>query len=127
LGRHGGDVGYSIPKEQVIRYRPDTLRACDARIYEWIDDLWFTRSPEEFLPHNATEYVEIARERFLEAGWEGDGDIRLMWIPPFVFPQSAHVPPEGLVIWHVKQVEDGTSFLLSPEPLPFPQFGHREK
>jgi hypothetical protein len=32
------------------------------------------------------------------------------------------IPPEGVVVWHVKQLEDGTSFLLSPIELGFDAF-----
>ena len=45
-----------------------------------------------------------------------------MWIPPFVFPVEPGVPPEGMVVWQVKQKEDGVSFLLSPVRLPFDEF-----
>ncbi|MEC5146973.1 DUF2528 domain-containing protein [Chitinophaga sp. 212800010-3] len=86
--------------------------------YEWIDNLNFTINPEDCLK-NADEYISIAKEMFLNAGWEGDGEIELMWIPPFMLPdmQTAEFTV-GVTIWHVKQIEDGISWLLSPIKLP---------
>ena len=73
-------------------------------------------------PQSPTPYVAVAKERFAEVGWEGKGDIGLLWLPPFVFRFDPKVPTKGVVVWHVKQVEDGTSWLMSPIPLPFEKF-----
>jgi hypothetical protein len=64
----------------------------------------------------------VAGARFKEMGWNGDGEITLLWLPPFTFPLELKVPPEGLVVWHVKQEADGVSYLISPIALPFPEF-----
>jgi len=56
---------------------------------------------------------------FLDAGWAGDGRIELMWIPPFMLEgRQIAAFTLGVTIWHVKQFEDGTSWLLSPIELP---------
>jgi hypothetical protein len=117
-----GHLGYSIPRDQVVTYEPEAMRTFQVYIYEWIDLLWFTRPPAEFLGDRSPEYVQVAHDRFIEAGWYGDGKIVLIWIPPFVFPHEPPVSPLGLVVWHVKQEEDGLSFLLSPSVLPFDEF-----
>jgi hypothetical protein len=58
--------------------------------------------------------------RILEdAGWEGDGTIRLLWLPPFVLPGEDLCFGEW--IWHVKQSNNGTSWIASPIPLPYPE------
>lgn len=87
--------------------------------YEWIDNLNFTINPEECL-ENAEEYISVAKEMFLDAGWNGDGEVELMWIPPFMFKDvQIKEFTIGITIWHVKQLEDGISWLLSPISLPF--------
>jgi hypothetical protein len=117
-------MSFSINKSEVVVYPPSALR--DFRLYgfEWIDNLRFVRSPNDFVA-NSAEYIDEARTRFLEAGWQGDGEIGLLWIPPFVFPVSQSVPAVGVVVWHVKQDEDGVTFLLSPIDLPFEEFEGR--
>lgn len=105
-------------KSKIISYPPETLRTYKVEAYEWIDNLNFTINPEECL-ENAEEYINIAREMFLDAGWDGDGKIELMWIPPFMLQGiQATASTLGVTIWHVKQFEDGTSWLLSPIELP---------
>ena len=52
----------------------------------------------------------------MEVGWAGDGEVALLWLPAFGCPLSPPLPWEGVVLWHVKQEEDGLSFLLSPRP-----------
>jgi hypothetical protein len=70
---------------------------------------------------NPEEYIAIIKERFLEIGWYGDGEIRLMWIPPFMlnekFQQDGKYKTYGVTIWYVKQKEDGLSWLLFPKGL----------
>jgi len=79
------------------------------------------------LGERAAEYVEAVKLRFDKAGWEGDGDVNLLWLPSFVFPMSSHIGPERVTVWHTKQVEDGVSFLLSPVPLPFEELGQDDE
>lgn len=56
-------------KSRIITYPPETLRTFIVEAYQWIDNLNFTINPEECLK-NAEEYISIAREMFLDAGWE---------------------------------------------------------
>ena len=118
-------MAFTIPKHGVIDHPASALREYHVHRYEWIDDLHFILRPEDFLPlpnEQLERYLAVARERFKEAGWQGDGEIGLLWLPPFVFPRALEARPEGLVLWHVKQEDDGVSFLLSPIPLPFEGF-----
>jgi len=105
-------------KSKIITYPPEALRSFFVEAYEWIDNLNFTIRPEECL-ENAEEYIHIAKDIFSDAGWYGDGEIELMWIPPFmlhgILTKDITV---GLTVWHVKQQEDGISWLLSPIKLP---------
>ena len=111
-------MSWQRDKTDIIKYPPETLRTFELIMYEWIDNLCFTIDPRECLD-NAEEYISIAKELFLEAGWHGDGEIELMWIPPFMF--GGVRAPEftvGVVLWHVKQQEDGLSWILTPIELP---------
>ena len=105
-------------KSKIIKYNPETLRTFEVILYEWIDNLCFTIDPKECL-ENSEEYICIAKELFLKAGWDGDGEIELIWIPPFML-KSSHTLESflGIVIWHVKQLEDGISWILTPIELP---------
>lgn len=110
-------MAYSAAKDELIKYTPGELKSFYLYSYEWIDNLHFTLSPDLFLA-NANEYIQIAKELFLEAGWYGDGSIELIWIPPFMFADSiTNENTLGILIWHVKQTEDGISWILSPREL----------
>lgn len=91
-------MAYSIPANEVIDYEPDALRSFSVYGFEWIDNLLFLQDPASFVGSRATEYEAIARERFAECGWEGDGTIQLLWLPPFVFPLNLNVRPTGVAI-----------------------------
>lgn len=58
-----------------------------------------------------------AKRAFRRAGWEGDGELRLIWLPPFLFVNGDSY---GIMLWHVKQQNNGTSFLCSDAELEFP-------
>ncbi|WP_020597832.1 hypothetical protein [Spirosoma panaciterrae] len=112
------NVDWQRDKRRIINYSSDRLQSFEVVMYEWIDNLNFTINPRECLD-NADEYIDIAKAKFLESGWDGDGEVELMWIPPFMF--TGVRTPEftaGVTIWHVKQREDGLSWLLTPIELP---------
>ena len=115
-------MAFTIPAVTVVNYEPEALRSFFVYGFEWIDNLLFLRDPDGFVGADAGKYLEVARERFLEFGWEGDGAIQLLWLPSFVFPLALKISPHGVALWHVKQEEGGISFLLSPIPLPFEEF-----
>jgi hypothetical protein len=118
-------MAHAISKHEVIDHSAADLRGFHVYGFEWIDNLHFLRPPEEFLPlpsEQLERYLAVARERFTKAGWDGDGYITLLWLPAFVFPLSCKVRPEGVVLWHVKQTNDGVSWILSPIELPFEEF-----
>ncbi len=106
-------MAYSIEKNEIIKYPPEDLKTFTVDCYEWIDNLNFTLKPSECIA-NYKDYIEIAKQMFLDAGWYGDGEIELMWIPPFAIKSDKIEPNIGLTIWHVKQIEDGISWILSP-------------
>ncbi|HLP93326.1 MAG TPA: hypothetical protein VK168_04780 [Saprospiraceae bacterium] len=104
--------------KDIIRYAPAELDSFDIILYEWIDNLHFTLDPKAHLDQ-AEDYVRKAQELFSKAGWNGDGEIRLMWIPPFMFTGARTEDfTNGVIVWHVKQQNDGISWILSPVKLP---------
>lgn len=117
-------MAYSVLQSAVIDYPPEAMETFHGYSYEWIDNLLFVLPPELFI-RDPYEHTLVARKRFLAAGWEGNGMIGLLWLPPFVFPLAQPAPSVGVVSWHVKQEEDGVSFLLSPIELPFEEFRGR--
>ena len=104
-------------KRKIITYGPEALWDFDIFAYEWIDNLCFTIDPSECLD-NSDEYIAIARERFLKDGWYGDGAIELMWVPSFLLnDMRENEYTVGVTVWHVKQREDGISWILHPKDM----------
>ena len=115
---------YTIPDWNIIDYPAEKLRGFYGYMYEWVDNLHFALSPADVLK-DATPYLKIASEQFKKLGWWGDGEIQLMWIPPFAQKPKYPIDEDfddfynGITVWHVKQLEDGLSWILSPVELPF--------
>lgn len=66
---------------------------------------------------NKDQVIKAVEKCLKTAGWEGDGELRLMWLPPFL---GAGIEDTwGMAVWFVKQSNNGTAFLASPIPLPF--------
>jgi hypothetical protein len=87
--------------------------------YEHVDELAYMPLAKDILGDIKGFDATIGRieKNLKRAGWEGDGEIRLMWLPPFV---GAGIDDTwGVGIWFVKQSNNGTSWLASPVPLPF--------
>ena len=61
---------------------------CSSIEYQFLDDLSFVRPPKEVFDENSDSelatYMDAVRQRLSEAGWEGDGDLEIIWFPPFV-------------------------------------------
>lgn len=66
---------------------------------------------------NAKEVLAEVALALKAGGWEGDGEIRILWIPPFIGAGAEDT--WGVATWFVKQSNNGTSFIASPVPLPF--------
>jgi hypothetical protein len=91
--------------------------------YHHLDDLSFLRQPERvFADHNIVnppvqEWLLKVANLLSNHGWEGDGEIKIMWFPPFI--PIADEDTWGAYAWTVKQNNDGTTFIASPTELPF--------
>lgn len=115
---------YSVNSSELIQYDVDEIQNFHLYCYEYIDNLNFLIAPEKIIrdEESCEELCRAVKERFLVEGWEGTGKLALLWLPPFTLPFVTDGSTEGMVIWHVKQHEDGVSWLLSPKPLPFNEF-----
>jgi len=93
--------------------------------YHFLDDLSFIKSPNELTgffefydeEHTIEDYLKEVSLLFKNNGWEGDGKIGIIWIPPFINKDLEDT--FGTYIWHVKQSNNGTSFLASSHHLNF--------
>lgn len=114
-----GDFGWAaeILSEEIKN--PKCVHDYHVYRYEHIDVLEYMPLAEAVLQKvpNKDLIIQNIKEKFSNSGWEGDGEIRILWIPPFV---GAGVEDTwGVAVWFVKQSNNGTSFLASPVPLPF--------
>ncbi|NTZ06370.1 hypothetical protein [Burkholderia metallica] len=128
-------MAYSIEIGKMIDYSSTSLKNFHCYVYEWVDNLNFCLPIQEVFLDGWVDYDVEARGKFLAHGWSGDGRVELMWIPPFVLgpilmdgvDEYLRVVGEGwkngLILWHVKQKEDGLSFILSPVKLNIPDIG----
>lgn len=99
---------------------PERIKKYFVYSYQHIDFLNFMPSAIDSLKmaKNFEQILRNVKDRFTEAGWEGDGEIRLLWLPPFV---GVGVEDTfGHLLWHVKQSNDGISWIASSVPLQFP-------
>lgn len=102
-------------------YRPEDAARLYVYQYQHLDDLSFVRKPEDvFAGISRSELkrlTEAVAERFRVAGWEGDGTIGIVWLPPFV--EVGVEDTWGTYLWHVKQENNGTSWIGSKYTLDF--------
>ncbi len=121
----------------LLPYRPDDIKDFYAYYYEWIDYLNMMANPYDVF-ENYSLYATALREKFLEHQWDENNPIQVVWIPPFVMNRiivggdsalldkydSLEIFNEhgirsssctvGLFLFHVKNVENGTTIILSP-------------
>lgn len=112
---------FTVELETLVPYTAAEVPTLKLYGYESIDNLHFLLEPEEVIRDvsRCNGLCDAVVRRFKDGGWDGTGCLSLLWIPSFVFPVEAAVGSEGIVVWHVKQHEDGVSWLLSPVALPF--------
>jgi len=92
---------------------PDGIADWHVHDFTFIDDYRFITLAGEVLKDDPIKDKRIAavNRKFLDAGWEGDGEIGMIWIPPFSLTTDHH--SNGAYIWHVKQSNNGVSWLMS--------------
>jgi hypothetical protein len=111
----------AVFEDMFSHYRPEEIPRLYIYCYHHLDDLSFVRKPSEVFrelgPSDLKSLVDAVKSRFLSAGWEGDGNVGLIWLPPFV--DTGIEDTWGTYLWHVKQENNGTSWLGSKHPLNF--------
>jgi len=99
----------------------DTIKSYHIYSYTFLDDLSCIKSPYDYFTYEEKykidDAIRLIGERFKEYGWEGDGSIGIIWLPPFV--DIGIEDTWGTYIWHVKQQNNGISFLACDVPLDF--------
>src|SRR5688572_14451705 len=99
--------------------KPEDVQSWHFYAYEYIDDLAFMPKARAALagwPHRDALIASV-EAKFRSGGWAGDGEMQVMWLPPFVGvgPQDTC----GCYALHVKQDEDGISWIACRYALPF--------
>ena len=99
--------------------------------YQHIDDFRCFQPLESALEENYTrndspEFKQRLQELknwlgrlFSNAGWEGDGEINCFYIPPCFGSQADFGGTSCYTIFHVKQSNNGTSWLAIPKSFRF--------
>lgn len=83
--------------------------------FEYIDCHEFIKNPSDVPEYifDALPKLDNVKKALKDYGWEGDGEFGIIWIPPFLMP----VYDAGIYLWHVKQSNNGISFLASKEDI----------
>ncbi len=103
---------------QDLLENPETVKTYWVYQYEHIDILDFMPVAKALLRHfhGYDALIYQVHELFSGHGWEGDGEIRLLWFPPFLRIESEDT--WGSLAFFVKQDNNGTAFIASPAPIP---------
>ncbi len=98
---------------------PECARNYHYYAYEYLDDL--SHMPPalgEFGSwRQGSELLAEVSKKLKQLGWEGTGEFQMLWLPPFV--GAGPKDNFGCYVLHVKQIDDGISWLVSPVVLPF--------
>ncbi len=93
--------------------------------YEHLDDLSFIRKRDDIDPMIKLPAEDEIAVLFRRHGWEGDGEIGLLWLPPFVGVGTQDT--WGVYVWVVKQANNGTAFLASEFELNFQRLNEQNR
>ena len=105
----------------LLMFSPEQIHHYKVRSYSYLDDLSFIQPLDTFAKMQGIKsdtLKEAASELFKRNGWEGDGDIGVIWLPPFAVGAELE-DTSGIYVLHVKQSNNGTSWLASEHTLPF--------
>ncbi len=86
--------------------------------YEYLDDLNFMLNASKAFSDWADggTLLEHVGKKFLEMGWDGEGEMQILWFPPFLNIGVANY--FGGYALHVKQFADGISWIACPFEIP---------
>ncbi len=114
-------MSYSVPHDAKFWqnvFGAKTLDAWHFYSYEYLDDLAFMLNASKAFCDWAPGGTLIADvgKKFLEMGWDGDGEMQILWFPPFL--KIGADDYFGCYALHVKQFEDGISWIACPFEIP---------
>jgi hypothetical protein len=98
---------------------PECARNYHYYAFEYLDDLAFMPPAKEVFGswrHGEALLTEVGA-KMKSLGWEGDGEFQVLWLPPFA--GAGRHDNFGSYSLHVKQRNDGISWIASPVLLPF--------
>jgi hypothetical protein len=103
---------FDLSKYYVTHYEHIDDFRCHRPLVEAFEDLIWTDEANPKIPKQREDKLRASLvELFKTAGWEGDGEIGCIFIAP---PFSSRGWTTCEVIFHVKQSNNGTSFLAIP-------------
>jgi hypothetical protein len=103
-------MAHSVPHHSKFWQQVFGIRGADDWHYyahEYLDDLTFLLKASDALCNWESGVVLIAdvSKKFLSIGWDGDGELQVLWFPPFLGIGPADT--FGCYALHVKQFADG--------------------
>ena len=119
------DMPSYLNREALDYYMQDIISSPNIVHTYWVYDYEHIDILEFMLPVNlvlsacptGAAIVDNLKKLFLIHGWEGDGEIRFMWFPPFL--KIGMEDTWGTLAFFVKQCNNGTAFIACPEPIPY--------
>jgi hypothetical protein len=81
-------------------------------VYRFCFDDW-----DEYKPVPDGPELRELRKVFLGAGWEGDGTVGVTRVPLYFSPESDSTAVQWFNVFHVKQQNNGTSWVASQRKL----------
>lgn len=111
------EIGFGLFAEEFAN--PKLISDFFVYQYQHLDELEFMPLAADTLAHlpRFAEVIKRVKHRLVAGGWEGDGQIRLLWFPPFL--GAGMQDTWGVGAWLVKQQNNGTAWIASPVALPF--------
>ena len=101
-----------VREHRVIRFEHIDDYRCFHQLRRYYEESFLFEAPsEQFIELMTVELRRRLAERFSQNGWEGDGDIECIFVPPCFVPSGYSICE---TIFHVKQQNNGTSFLAIP-------------
>jgi hypothetical protein len=102
----------NLSQFRVIRFQHADDFRCFQPLRAFTAEMSYFEEPSaRFIDIQTEELHRRLTEFFLKFGWEGDGEINCVIVPPF-FLQHGYSLCE--VVFHVKQSNNGTSFIAIP-------------
>ncbi|MDR3157466.1 MAG: hypothetical protein LBU11_00315 [Zoogloeaceae bacterium] len=133
-------MAFTIEKWEIIYYKPEDICGFYSYFYKRICEHAFIKKTKGIID-DWVSYEKVAKQKFRSLGWTGNGDIGLIWVPPFAFNELLKNEESftkshqcdifgehgkrainwscGFVVWYVEQSDEG-AFILSPNEINIP-------